>query len=142
MTGTIRTYDEGVRDQVHRDIVTTAEKIAESAGARAKVAITEGYDATINDETLTARMLPVLQRAADGQVRRSLPVGASEDFSAFANATPGLFVLLGVTPEGQDPATVAPNHSPRFFVDERALAVGARTLATLAADFLATTPAK
>jgi amidohydrolase len=142
MTGTIRTYDEGVRDQVHRDVVTTAEKIAESAGARAEVSITEGYDTTVNDEALTARMLPVLQRAADGQVRRSLPVGASEDFSAFAEATPGLFVFLGVTPEGQDPATAAPNHSPRFFVDESALVVGARTLATLAADFLATAPAK
>jgi amidohydrolase len=142
MTGTIRTYDEGVRDQVHRDIVTTSEKIAESAGARAEVSITEGYDPTVNDEALTARMLPVLRRAADGLVRRSLPVGASEDFSAFANATPGLFVFLGVTPESQDPAMAAPNHSPRFFVDERALVVGTRTLATLAADFLATAPAK
>jgi len=89
MTGTIRTYDEAVRDQVHRDIVTVAGKIAESAGAKAEVSISRGYDTTINNEELTERMLPVLQRAADGLIRRSLPVGASEDFSVFAQQAPG-----------------------------------------------------
>lgn len=142
MTGTVRTYDEKVRDQVHRDIVTTAEKIAESTGAKAEVTISRGYDPTVNDEGLTARMLPVLQRAADGRVRRALPVGASEDFSVLAKEAPGLFVFLGITPEGQDPTKAAPNHNPNFFVDERALVVGARTMASLAASFLATTPGK
>ena len=61
------------------------------------------YDTTVNNEALTGRMLPVLERAADGRIRRSLPVGASEDFSFFAQEAPGLFVFLGVTPEGQDP---------------------------------------
>jgi amidohydrolase len=138
MTGTIRTYDEAVRDQVHRDIVTVAGKIAESAGAKAEVSISRGYDTTINNEELTGRMLPVLQRAADGRIRRSLPVGASEDFSVFAQQAPGLFVFLGITPEGQDPTKAAPNHSPNFFVDEGALVVGARTMASLAVNYLAT----
>ena len=142
MTGTIRTYDEAVRDQVHRDVVTTAEKIAESAGAKAEVKIARGYDPTINDEALTERMAPVLQRAADGRVRRAQPLGASEDFSVFAKQAPGLFVFLGITPEGQDPAQAAPNHSPNFLVDEKALVVGARALASLAVGFLATAPGK
>ena len=34
MTGTIRTYDEKVREQAHRDIRLAAEKIAESAARR------------------------------------------------------------------------------------------------------------
>jgi amidohydrolase len=138
MTGTIRTYDEAVRDQVHRDIATVAGKIAESAGATAEVSISRGYDTTVNNEELTGRMLPVLERAADGRIRRSLPVGASEDFSVFAQEAPGLFVFLGITPEGQDPTKAAPNHSPNFFVDEGALVVGARTMASLAVNYLAT----
>jgi amidohydrolase len=138
MTGTIRTYDEAIRDQLHRDITTVAGKIAESAGARAEVSISRGYDTTVNDEELTGRMLPVLQRAADGRIRRSLPVGASEDFSVFAQQAPGLFVFLGITPEGQDPTKAAPNHSPNFFVDEGALVIGARTMASLAVNYLAT----
>ena len=142
MTGTIRTYDEGIRTQVHDDIATVAGKIAESAGAKAEVSISHGYDTTVNNEELTGRMLPVLERAADGRIRRSLPVGASEDFSVFAQEAPGLFVFLGITPEGQDPTKAAPNHSPNFFVDEGALVVGARTMASLAVNYLATPSGK
>jgi len=87
-------------------------------------------------------MLPVLERAADGQVRKTLPKGASEDFSVYAQEAPGLFVFLGITPKDQDPATAAPNHSPNFFVDESALVVGARTMAMLAVNYLATPSGK
>ena len=142
MTGTIRAYDEAIRTQVHDDIATVAGKIAESAGAKADVSISRGYDTTVNDEELTARMLPVLERAADGRIRRSLPAGASEDFSVFAQQAPGLFVFLGITPEDQDPARAAPNHNPNFFVDENALVVGARTMASMAINYLATSPGK
>lgn len=136
MTGTIRTFDEKVREQARRDIQLVAEKIAESAGAKAKVTITPMYDMTINDAALTARMLPVLKRAADGQVAEAPLVGASEDFSFFAEKAPGLYVFLGITPRDQDPAKAAPNHSPQFFVDEGALVVGTRTMASLAVNFL------
>jgi amidohydrolase len=141
MTGTIRAYDEKVRSQAHRDIKTAVEKIAESAGARARVSITKIYATTVNDEALTERMAPVLKRAADGKVARAPLAGASEDFSFYAKQVPGLFVFLGVTPADQDPATAAPNHNPHFFVDEAALVVGTRTLATLAVHFLAAGPA-
>ena len=120
MTGTIRAYDEKVREQAHRDIRLAVERIAESAGAKAKVSITKIYATTVNDEALTARMATVLKRAADGKVARAPLAGASEDFSFYAKEVPGLFVFLGVTPPDQDPAKAAPNHSPKFFVDESA----------------------
>jgi amidohydrolase len=50
--------------------------------------------------------------------------------------------VLRPTTEGQDPATAAPNHNPNFFVDEKALVVGARTMASLAENFLTTEPKK
>jgi amidohydrolase len=136
MSGTIRTYEQRVRDKVHRDLRRTVEKIAESAGATASETITKMYDVTVNNEALTDRMAPVLKRAADGKVAEAPLAGASEDFSYFAEAAPGLYAFLGVTPPDQDPATAAPNHSPLFFVDERALVVGVRAMASLAVDFL------
>jgi amidohydrolase len=142
MTGTIRTYDETVRAQVGRDVKLAAQKIAESAGAKADVRITPMYDTMVNDPALAAQMAPALKRAADGKVAEAPLAGASEDFSFYAQAVPGLYVFLGVTPAGQDPATAAPNHNPRFFVDERALVVGTRTMATLAADFLSSESTK
>ena len=138
MAGTIRTYDEKVRAQVGRDVKLTAEKIAESAGAKADVSVAPAYGTTMNDEKLAVQMAPVLARAASGKVATSPLVGASEDFSFFARQVPGLYFFLGVTPDGQDPATAAPNHNPKFFVDESALVVGARALSGLTIQFLQT----
>jgi amidohydrolase len=140
MTGTIRTYEDKVREQVHQDIRLVAEKIAESAGAKAKVSITKMYDTTLNDDALTTQMTPVLQRAADGKVAKAALPGASEDFSFFAKEVPGLYVFLGITPADQDPSKAAPNHNPRFFIDEGALVVGTRTMAFLAVNFLSREP--
>ncbi|MDB6030912.1 MAG: N-acyl-L-amino acid amidohydrolase [Verrucomicrobiales bacterium] len=106
---------------MHSDIQLTATKIAESAGAKAEVSIFKNYDPTINDAKLTERMVPALQRAADSPLKPAVLGGASEDFSVFAAAVPGLYVFLGITPRDQDPAKAAPNHSPQFFVDESAL---------------------
>jgi amidohydrolase len=137
MTGTIRAYDAHVRERAHEDIKRTAEKIAESASAKAEVSITPMYDVTVNDEALTAMMLPVLRRASNGNLATAPLAGASEDFSFFAEAAPGLFIFLGITPRDQDPASAAPNHSPDFYVDESALVVGTRTMSFLAINFLA-----
>ncbi len=142
MTGTIRAYDEKVRQQAHTDIQLAVQKIAEGAGAKAKVRISPMYAVTVNDEALTERMAPVLERAADGKVAKAPLAGASEDFSFFAKEVPGLYVFLGCTPDGQDPAKAAPNHNPNFFVDEKALVVGTRTMASLAVNFLTTEPKK
>jgi amidohydrolase len=116
------------------------EKIAEGTGAKARVSITKVYATTVNDEALTARMAPVLKRAADGRVAPAPLVGASEDFSFIAKGVPGLYAFLGVTPSDQDPAKAAPDHNPRFFVDEAALVVGTRTMASLAVGFLSAQP--
>ncbi len=142
MTGTIRAYDEKVRAQAHKDIKLAVEKIAEGGGAKAKVTIAPMYAVTVNDEALTERMAPVLERAAGGKAARAPLAGASEDFSFYAKEVPGLYVFLGCTPDGQDPAKAAPNHSPQFFVDESALVVGTRTMASLAVNFLSPEPEK
>ncbi len=138
MEGTIRTFDERVKGDIHRRIKETAERIAQAAGATADVAIEPGYPVTVNQPELTARMAPTLERVAGpDKVRLIPPSTTSEDFSYYGQQAPALFFFLYVTPPDQDPATAAPNHSPRFFVDERALPVGVRALANLAVDFLA-----
>ncbi|MGC3976716.1 MAG: amidohydrolase [Nitrospira sp.] len=121
MTGIIRTYDESVREVVHHASRLMVQKIAESAEARADVSIVKIYDTTVNNERLAEWARPVLQRAADGRVSHGPLVGASEDFSFYAQVTPGLFIFMGITPRDQDPAKAAPNHSPGFFVERECL---------------------
>src|SRR5262245_421838 len=137
MTGTIRTYDAQVRSGVHRDIRQVAENIAASANAKAEVEIIELYDPLVNNERMVGRMAAVLERAADGNAQVVNPSGAAEDFSFFLNEVPGLFFNVGVVPRDKDLASAAPNHSPNFFIDEKALVVGVRALSMVTVNYLA-----
>jgi len=139
MTGTIRTYDTSVRAGIHRDIRQIAENIAISANAKAEVDIIELYDPTVNNERVTARMVPVLERAADGDAIPNERSGAAEDVSVMLAEVPGLYFNLGIVPRNQDLAKAAPNHSPDFFIDEAALIVGVRALAMVTVNYLAGT---
>jgi len=137
MRGTIRSFDEAMRDDIHQRVKDTAVNIAKASRAGCEVCISKNYPVTVNDAELTALMLPTLQRAAGAEQVMLIPkVSGSEDFSFFQHVVPGLFFFVGVTPQGQDPLAVAPNHSPRFFVDETALALGVRAMAHVACDFL------
>ena len=137
MRGTIRSFDEGMRQQIHDSVTLLAESIALGSRAECQVCITRNYPVTVNDPELTAAMVPTLQRVV-GTERVHLvdKVSGSEDFAFFQRLVPGLFFFVGVVPEGQAPDKVAPNHSPRFFVDEACLLPGVRTLAHLACDYL------
>jgi amidohydrolase len=139
MLGTIRAFDPAVRRDIHQRVRRTAESIAQSAGASAAVTIDSGPPVTYNDPALTDRILPTLRRVAgpDG-VQLNKPITPAEDFSRYQERIPGVFLFLGVRPAGTDSTSAAPNHSPRFFVDEGALPTGVRTLAYLAVEYLTT----
>lgn len=134
MVGTLRTFDAETRTQIHERVTRTAETIASSSGATAEVDIRLGYPVTANDPALTAQMLPTLQRVAGDKYFESPRVTGAEDFSYLAEAVPGLFLFLGIASD--DPALVYPNHSPRFYADERALPVGVRALTALTLDYM------
>src|SRR5215468_9418983 len=140
MTGTIRTYDAGVRAGIHRDIRQIAESIAASANAKAEVDIIELYDPTVNNERVTARMVPVLERASGGDAVPNERSGAAEDVSVMLAEVPGLYFNLGIVPRNTDLAKAAPNHSPDFFIEESALVVGVRALAMVTVNYLADPP--
>jgi amidohydrolase len=135
LVGTIRTFDEVVRRDIHARVRRIAEGVASGAGAKVDVRIHDGYPVTSNDPALTARMLPTLERVAPGKVEVSPLITGAEDFTYYQKHAPGLFVFLGITPPGQVGKAPA-NHSPLFYVDEKALPTGVRALAHLAVDYL------
>ncbi len=137
MVGTIRTFDEAMRDDIHARVRRIAENIAEANGATAVVEIDKPYAVTINDPALTERMLPTLKRVMgeENVILRPKTTGA-EDFSYFAQKAPGFFFFLGGSPKGTDLSTVAYNHSPKFYVDESALLYGVRALTQVTLDYL------
>ena len=143
MNGTIRSFDEAMRDDIHERVTTLAQAISRGSRAGCQVCIQKRYPVVVNDPALTAEILPTLARVAGAERLMLVPkVMGSEDFSLFQKVSPGVFFFLGVVPGGIDPKTVAPNHSPRFYIDEAALVVGVRALAHVACDFLERAPAQ
>jgi amidohydrolase len=137
MRGTIRTFDEAMRDDVHERVTTLAESVARGSRAGCTVCIEKNYPVTVNDPALTEQMLPTLQRVAGADKVQLIPkVTGSEDFSYFQKLIPGLFFFVGVTRPEIDPAKAAPNHSPRFHPHEGCLVLGVRALAHVASDYL------
>jgi amidohydrolase len=138
MEGTIRTFDEDQRDAIHEHVKRITEMIAASGGAKARVQIMRGYDVVVNDPALTSFAVPVLERVAGAaNVGVVDKICAAEDFSFYQKAVPGFFLRVGCRRPEAGLAAAAPNHSPRFFVDERCLKLGVRSLCALALDWLA-----
>ena len=138
LEGTIRTFDAATRTDIHKRIRRTAENIAEAAGATADVVIDQGYGVTRNDPSLYRQMAPTLEVVAGDRFIEATQTTTAEDFSYFANEVPGLFLFLGVAPD--DPSLIHPNHSPRFYADERALPVGVEALTSMTLDYMMSNP--
>jgi amidohydrolase len=139
MVGTIRALDPRMRSEAEDRLKLMVARIAESAGATAefKVDPLMGYAVTYNDPALTAKMLPTLRRVAGPEhVVEAKPMTGGEDFSAYQEKIPGLFVFIGGRTPGADQESFPPNHSPRFRIDESALLLGVRTMSHLAVDYL------
>ena len=137
LQGTVRSLDPQERRKLHRRIERETEGIARATGTEIELTIDveNGYPVTVNDPTLTRRMLPTVARVAPRTVE-ALPRTGAEDFAFYAEQIPGLYLWLGIRPPDVAAKDAAPNHSSRFFVDERALPLGTRLLAHLAVDYL------
>jgi amidohydrolase len=138
MEGTIRTFDETQREQIHEHVKRITEMIAAAGGAKAQVRIKRGYDVVVNDPALTAMAVPTLARVAgEKNVGVVDKVCGSEDFSFYQKQVPGFFLRLGCTAPERDTRTVAPGHSPRMYLDENCMELGVKSLTALAMDWLA-----
>jgi len=138
MSGTIRTFDAGVREQLHAKLRSIVNAIADANGASAEIIIEGSAPVTGNDPALLQKMMPTLNRAAgDGKVYEGTLITGAEDFSYYEERIPGLFLLLGIndpaTPRSERPS----NHSPFFFAEDSALITGVRTLVGFAMDYAA-----
>ncbi|WP_338590558.1 amidohydrolase [Shewanella khirikhana] len=133
LIGTIRTFDQAMRADIKKLLSQTAADAAAAVGASAETQIKQGYPVTVNSPQLVAQMRPVLE-AVVGSAKVLEPglITGAEDFSFYAQEVPGMFFFLGVTPAGKDPATVASNHSPEFYVDEKALKIGVEAMTAVA----------
>jgi amidohydrolase len=139
LIGTIRTFDEGMRQKVFTELKRVAENVAAAHGATVveQIPVSTGNPVLVNNPALTERSVPSLVKVAGAAnvVNMDLVMGA-EDFAEFAKVVPGFFFFVGSTPVGKDAVNAPSNHSPEFFLDESALPLATRAMLQVSLDYL------
>ncbi len=133
VNGTIRSRDEGVREQLWAEI-ERAFALAEHFGGSSEVVIHKGYIAMENDVGVNDWMRDVVSDfgLADGIVNKTFGMGG-EDFAYMTKAARGAMFMLGAaTKDG----VMRGHHTPLFDIDEDALPVGTAVLAETARRFV------
>lgn len=135
MTGTLRTFDPIVREQILRRVTGVVEGTAAALGGSAAIEIKAISPATVNAARV-AQLVRETATAALGAANVSadqFTLGA-EDMSEFLNRVPGCFFFLGSA--NADKGLNYPHHNPRFDIDEAILSDGVAILAGAALRYL------
>jgi amidohydrolase len=131
MQGTMRSFDEGVRETLRARVREVFEGQAAAAGCRVEFELHPGYPAVVNDAAAVERVRRhAIAVVGESRVVEPDPMAAAEDFAYFLRQVPGAFAFVGAGNEAR--GITAPHHSPRFDIDESALPIGAELLARIA----------
>lgn len=134
LQGTIRTFSMSTQEMVEKRMHEIFEGVTGAMGGTYTLAFDRAYPLTANDSALYDRMRPTIARAVgESKTIRITPTTAGEDFSYFAQRTPGLFFFLGSRKVG---GTTGGHHTPTFQADDAAIPVGMRTMSMLVLDYL------
>jgi amidohydrolase len=142
LIGTIRTYSAARKEELKQAIERALAGIAQSYGASAQVEFADDALVTENNPDLLRRLTPALTAAAapGGLNLNARLRGAAEDFSFYLADIPGVYAILGSTPNFTTMENAPTNHSDRFDIDENVLAVGVRAHVFAALTYLDGTP--
>ena len=137
MTGTVRSLNSAIRDQLPDLIEQVVKGITESMGAGYDFTFTRGNPSVVNDETLTSLVMGAGRDilGSDKVIDLAEPTMGGEDFSLFAEKVPGTFIRLGVG--NNEKGIVHPLHHILFDIDEDALPIGVKVMAWSALRYLA-----
>ncbi len=121
MEGTARSFSEAVGKALPEKIRRIVAGTAAACGVRATVRYDRVNGATVNDPKMADLVIETASRLlGEENVETGTRTLGGEDMSVFLDRVPGCFFFVGCGLDGP----LRPHHSPRFDIDERALAVG------------------
>ena len=130
MTGTIRTYDPGIRNGVEAKIRRVIDGVAAGYGCTADIDIRYGYPPVVNDAALAQSFAAYVHERNGTPIERLPPTMGAEDFAYFAERIPSVVGRLGIY--NQQLGSIHSGHSPQFRLDEGAIPTGIATLVAFA----------
>ncbi|WP_430512051.1 M20 aminoacylase family protein [Pannonibacter phragmitetus] len=132
ISGTIRYFDDGVRDLIHERIEAFCAGYATSFGVTITPELRPVFSVLRNDPSLSAAYLEAAAEIVGGDLVTDQVdlVPASEDFADMLLAVPGAYCTVGHSGG-------VPVHNPGFVLDDAILPVGASIYARIAERRLA-----
>lgn len=140
LQGSMRAYDEEVRNRIKKRLTEISESIARAFRTEATVTYTSGAPTLINDKELSEKTFVWLKESVgEDKVIRSQDMpekrgGGSEDFAYVSHDVPAIMVALaaGDSREGY----TYPLHHPKMRLDTDAFAYGCAALAETAIRYV------
>ena len=124
--GTLRTLDPDDRQPLRKMAREIVENTARAHGCAARVEVTEGEPATVNDPVMVEAALTLLSEAGFEPAPAMRSCG-SDDFGFYGQSSPTLMLFVGL--EGAPNTPNVPLHHPRFLPPGEAVGAVARAQA-------------
>jgi amidohydrolase len=131
--GTVRSFNELVRQQAERRLGELAKGTCSMHGASAVYEYKRGYPPVSNDVFETDRFFRVASSLFGTEyVHRSPLIMAGEDFAYYLEQVPGCFMFVGAGSKERN--IIHPHHHPHFDIAEESMMTAARLLIGMASD--------
>lgn len=135
LKGTLRTLNGRVRDQAITMMNQTLDGVTKAFGGSYTMDIATIGTVTYNEPKLVEATIPTFREIlGEKNVEQIGPQMVAEDFSFYQQVIPGFFYFLGIRNEAK--GIVHAVHTPEFDIDEDAMPIGVKVMATAAVDFL------
>ncbi|MRJ02790.1 MAG: amidohydrolase [Epsilonproteobacteria bacterium] len=136
LTGTVRSVNEEVRNRIPEMMEDSIRGITHSMGAQYNFHYNFGNPELINDDRMVDIVVKVAREIVGEErvIDLKEPVMGGEDFSRYLQIVPGAFFRLGIC--NPEKGTCVPQHHPQFDVDEDALPIGMKILASAALEVM------
>ena len=136
--GSMRAYDEQVREKIKTRLKEIAEKTAEVFRGSAEVKWGSGCPTLLNDEKLSFFLSDLQFKVSDDIMKKSAgettKASGSEDFAYISHKVPS--IMLAVAAGQPEDGYKYPLHHPKVMFDEAALPYGSTAYAYMAVKWL------
>jgi hippurate hydrolase len=122
IAGSIRAYEQDVRDDIEKRVKEIATHLASGFGMEAEVIYKQGYPQTVSSDVDSSTKAAIATVGEENVVTNFEASFGAEDFSYFLNEIPGSYVWLGARrPE----ETTTPLHTNNFDFNDELIKIGA-----------------
>lgn len=124
LVGTVRTFDNKVRETIKKRIAEIVESITHAHGAKGTFEFIDGYDPTINDTAQSKLCAEIAEDlfGKDRIIKEFAPSMGAEDFGAMLQKKPGCYAIFG---QGKPEDPSSPHnyglHHPKYDFNDKLL---------------------